>query len=41
MPPIVHVIEPDPELAALLADRRGIFVRLYRDLKDTFEEFAK
>jgi xylulokinase len=41
MPPIAHVIQPDPELAALLAERRGIFVRLYRDLKDTFEEFAK
>jgi len=41
MPPITHVIEPDPSLAALLADRRGIFARLYRDLKDTFVEFVK
>ena len=40
MPPITHVIEPDPSLAALLADRRAIFARLYRDLKDTFVEFA-
>jgi xylulokinase len=40
MPPITHVVEPDPSLAALLADRRGIFARLYRDLKDTFLEFA-
>jgi xylulokinase len=40
MPPISHVIQPDAELAALLADRRRIFVKLYRDLKDTFVEFA-
>ena len=40
MPPISHLIHPDAELAALLADRRRIFVRLYRDLKDTFVEFA-
>jgi xylulokinase len=41
MPPITQVIEPDSSLVALLADRRGIFTRLYRDLKDTFVEFAK
>jgi len=40
MPPISHVIQPDAELSALLADRRRIFVKLYRDLKDTFVEFA-
>ena len=40
MPPISHLIHPDAELAASLADRRRIFVRLYRDLKDTFVEFA-
>jgi xylulokinase len=40
MPPIAQIIQPDAELAALLADRRRIFVQLYRDLKDTFVEFA-
>jgi xylulokinase len=40
MPPIAHVIQPDADLAGLLADRRRIFVQLYRDLKDTFVEFA-
>jgi xylulokinase len=40
MPPIAQVIQPDAELAALLAERRGMFVRLYRDLKDTFVEYA-
>jgi xylulokinase len=40
MPPISYVIRPDAELSALLADRRRIFVKLYRDLKDTFVEFA-
>jgi len=40
MPPISHVIQPDAELSVLLADRRRIFVKLYRDLKDTFVEFA-
>ena len=39
-PPIYHVIEPDAALTALLADRRRIFMQLYRDLKDTFVEFA-
>jgi xylulokinase len=41
MPPIARVIQPDAELAALLVDRRRIFVQLYRDLKDTFVEFTK
>jgi xylulokinase len=40
MPPISHEIHPAAELAALLADRRRIFVKLYRDLKDTFVEFV-
>jgi xylulokinase len=40
MPPITRVVEPEPSLTALLADRRGIFTRLYRDLKNTFVEFA-
>jgi xylulokinase len=40
MPPIKQVIEPDPELRALLHARRGIFSRLYRDLKDRFQEFT-
>ena len=39
-PPIDHVIQPDAALTALLADRRRIFMQLYRDLKDTFVEFA-
>jgi xylulokinase len=39
-PPISHVIQPAPKLAALLADRRRIYARLYRDLKDAFVEFA-
>jgi xylulokinase len=40
MPPISHVIRPDADLSAFLADRRRIFVKLYRDLKDSFLEFA-
>jgi xylulokinase len=40
MPPISHEIHPAAELAALLADRRRIFVKLYHDLKDTFVEFV-
>jgi xylulokinase len=40
MPPIEHVIQPDAELVALLADRRHIFGQLYRDLKNAFVEFA-
>jgi xylulokinase len=40
MPPIAQVIQPNLELAALLAERRRIFVKLYRDLKDSFLEFA-
>jgi xylulokinase len=40
MPPVVHVIQPDAVLAALLAERRAVFVRLYRDLKNIFAESA-
>jgi xylulokinase len=40
LPPISHVIRAGGELSALLADRRRVFVRLYRDLKDSFLEFA-
>src|SRR5580692_6484106 len=40
LPPMVRVVAPDPHLAALLAQRRGHFVRLYRDLRHTFQESA-
>jgi len=40
-PPVRRVIEPDPALARLLAERRATFTRLYRDLKPSFAEFAK
>jgi xylulokinase len=40
LPPIVRVVKPDPQLAALLAQRRGIFMRLYRDLRTVFQESA-
>ena len=39
-PPITQVIEPDAALAELLAGRRAIFQRLYRQLKDIFLESA-
>jgi xylulokinase len=39
-PPIERVIQPDPALSSLLAIRRRIFVRLYRDLQDTFLEYS-
>ena len=39
-PPITQVIEPDAALAELLAGRRAIFQRLYRQLKDIFVESA-
>lgn len=39
-PPIERVVQPDSALAALLASRRRTFQRLYRDLKNTFVEFA-
>ena len=40
-PPVVRVVEPDPDLAHLLAERRRIFARLYRDLRESFVEFAQ
>ena len=40
-PPISHLIQPAPELAALLAQRRPIFSDLYRNLKNTFREFSQ
>ena len=40
LPPIVRVIAPDPHLAALLAQRRGHFQQLYRDLRNLFQESA-
>ncbi|HUN26777.1 MAG TPA: xylulokinase [Steroidobacteraceae bacterium] len=39
-PPVERIVEPDPVRVALLGERRRTFVRLYRDLKDTFREFA-
>jgi hypothetical protein len=39
-PPIDRVVQPDPALAALLADRRHTFMRLYHDLKSSFEEYS-
>jgi xylulokinase len=41
MPAMVQVIQPDAGLAALLAERRATFMRLYRDLKDTFAGCAR
>jgi xylulokinase len=40
-PPLLRSVEPQPALAALLAARRPTFQRLYRDLKDSFAEFAQ
>jgi xylulokinase len=40
LPPVVRIVPPDPPLAAMLAQRRGHFVRLYRDLRHTFQESA-
>jgi hypothetical protein len=39
-PPIADVIAPDSDLVDLLARRRAMFSRLYRDLKPSFLEFA-
>ncbi len=36
LPPIVRIVPPEPQLAALLAQRREHFVRLYRDLRNIF-----
>jgi xylulokinase len=40
LPPIVRVITPDPSLVDLLAQRRGHFKHLYRDLRNLFQESA-
>jgi xylulokinase len=39
-PPIARVVEPDSTLAGLLAARRGLFQRLYRDLRASFMELS-
>lgn len=39
-PPIERVVQPDAALARLLADRRRTFMRLYHDLKSSFEEYS-
>jgi xylulokinase len=40
-PPVLHVVDPDPALCSLLAERRTIFTRLYRDLRNAFKEFTR
>lgn len=40
-PAIQHVIEPERELSALLAERRPIFTELYKNLKNTFKELSR
>lgn len=40
-PPVVNVVEPDSQLSELLSTRRPIFTQLYRDLKNTFQEFSR
>jgi xylulokinase len=39
-PPIERVVQPSAALASLLAMRRRTFVRLYSDLKSSFEEYS-
>jgi xylulokinase len=39
-PPVGRVVEPDASLSDLLANRRPMFVRLYRDLKSAFTEYS-
>jgi xylulokinase len=39
-PPITQVVEFNRDTAELLAERRPLFTRLYRDLKNTFKEFS-
>jgi len=38
LPPVLRVVAPDPQLSDLLARRRGQFMRLYRDLRNLFQE---
>ena len=40
-PPISNVVDPDPALCSLLAERRTIFIRLYCDLRNAFKEFSR
>lgn len=40
-PPKINVIEPDTELFGKLKERRRIFTKLYRDLKNSFLEFSQ
>jgi len=40
-PAVTRIVEPQADLCKLFADRRQIFTQLYRDLKNTFEEFSK
>jgi len=40
-PSVSHVIDPDPALCSLLAERRAIFTRLYGDLRNAFKEFSR
>ena len=40
MPPVTRVVEPEPALKDVLAERRWIYVSLYQNLKKTFREFA-
>ena len=39
-PPVQAVVQPDAALARLFAERRPLFRRLYRDLKDAFLEYS-
>jgi xylulokinase len=39
-PPVQAVVQPDASLARLFAERRPLFRRLYRDLKDAFLEYS-
>lgn len=41
VPPLLRVVEPDAALARLLGERRSIFTRLYRDLRQSFTEFSR
>jgi xylulokinase len=40
-PPVLKVVEPDARLSEVIATRRPIFKQLYRDLRNTFQEFSK
>jgi xylulokinase len=39
-PPVQAVVQPDAALMRLLAERRPMFRRLYRDLKEAFVEYS-